>query len=77
MSSGNLCNTRAADWRRFVGRQANIVSDEVGGRAEVEIVAIEGEPDVETAVVRMAKGEERRIALAGVREARLAFHWKR
>ena len=67
----------AADWRRFVGRQANIVSDEVGGRAEVEIVAIEGEPPAETAVVRMAKGEERRIALAGVREARLAFHWKR
>jgi hypothetical protein len=25
----------------------------------------------------MAKGEERRITLAGVREARLAFHWKR
>ncbi len=67
----------AADWRRFVGRQANIVSDEVGGRAEVEIVGIEGDANVETAVVRMAKGEERRIALAGVREARLAFHWKR
>ena len=67
----------AADWRRFVGRQANIVSDEVGGRAEVEIVGIEGEPSLETAVVRTAKGEERRIALAGVREARLAFHWKR
>ena len=67
----------AADWRRFVGEMANIVSDEVGGRAEVEIVAVEGEPGAETAVVRMAKGEERRIALAGVREARLAFHWKR
>ena len=67
----------ADDWRRFVGRQANVVSDEVGGRAEIAIVAIEGEPNAETAVVRMAKGEERRIALAGVREARLAFHWKR
>ena len=67
----------AADWRRFVGEQANIVSDEVGGRAEVGIVAIEGEPGAEVAVVRMAKGEERRITLAGVREARLAFHWKR
>ena len=67
----------AADWRRFVGQQANIVSDEVGGRAEVEIVGVEDEPNGETAVVRMAKGEERRIALAGVREARLAFHWKR
>jgi ribosome maturation factor RimP len=67
----------AADWRRFIGEKANIVSDEVGGRAEVEIVAVEGEPNGEIAVVRMAKGEERRIALAGVREARLAFHWKR
>jgi ribosome maturation factor RimP len=67
----------AADWRRFVGEQANIVSDEVGGRAEVGIVAVDGEPGAETAVIRMAKGEERRIALAGVREARLAFHWKR
>lgn len=67
----------AADWRRFVGEKANIVSDEVGGRAEVEIVAVEGDQGAEVAVVRMAKGEERRIALAGVREARLAFHWKR
>lgn len=67
----------AGDWRRFVGRPANIVSDEVGGRAEVEIVSVDGEPGAETAVVRMAKGEERRITLAGVREARLAFHWKR
>ena len=67
----------AGDWRRFVGRQANIVSDEVGGRAEVDIVSVDGEPGAETAVVRMAKGEERRITLAGVREARLAFHWKR
>lgn len=67
----------AADWRRFVGEKANIVSDEVGGRAEVGILAVEGDPGAEVAVVRMAKGEERRIALAGVREARLAFHWKR
>lgn len=67
----------AADWRRFVGEQANIVSDEVGGRAEVGIVSVDGDEGAETAVVRMAKGEERRIALAGVREARLAFHWKR
>jgi ribosome maturation factor RimP len=67
----------ARDWRRFVGEQANIVSDDVGGRAEVEIVSVDGEPGAEVATVRMAKGEERRIALAGVREARLAFHWKR
>lgn len=67
----------ARDWRRFVGEKANIVSDDVGGRAEVQIVSVEGEPGAEVATVRMAKGEERRITLAGVREARLAFHWKR
>jgi ribosome maturation factor RimP len=67
----------ADDWRRFVGEKANIVSDDVGGRAEVQIVSVDGEPGAEMATVRMAKGEERRVALAGVREARLAFHWKR
>jgi ribosome maturation factor RimP len=67
----------AEDWRRFVGEKANIVSDDVGGRAEVQIVSVDGERGAEVATVRMAKGEERRITLAGVREARLAFHWKR
>ena len=67
----------ADDWRRFAGKKASVVSDAVGGRAEVEIIAIEGEPGAEVAVVRMPKGEERRIPLAGIREARLAFTWKR
>jgi ribosome maturation factor RimP len=62
-----------ADWQRFAGKKANIVSDDVGGRAEVEIVGVEGD----VAIVRMPKGEERRVPLAGVREARLAFHWNR
>ncbi|HEX2716063.1 MAG TPA: ribosome maturation factor RimP [Gemmatimonadaceae bacterium] len=63
----------AADWKRFVGRKANVVSDDVGGRAEVEIVGVEED----VAIVRMPKGDERRVPLAGVREARLAFHWNR
>lgn len=67
----------AGDWRRFAGRKASILSDAVGGRAEVEIVGVEGEAGAEAAVVRMAKGEERRFPLAEVREARLAFHWNR
>ena len=66
----------AADWRRFVGKDANVLSEAVGGRANVEIVGVEGEPGSETVVVRDARGTERRIPLADVREARLVFHWK-
>ena len=66
----------AADWRRFVGKEANVLSEAVGGRANVEIVGVEGEPGSETVIVRDARGTERRIPLAEVREARLVFHWK-
>ena len=65
-----------ADWRRFIGKDASVLSDAVGGRANVEIVGVEGEPGSETVVVRDARGTERRIPLAEVREARLVFHWK-
>ena len=67
----------AADWRRFAGQDATVVSDALGGRANVEIVGVEGEPGSETAVVRAARGAEHRIPLAEIREARLVFHWKR
>jgi ribosome maturation factor RimP len=69
--------TRAADWRRFAGQKAKVLSDAVGGREEVEIVGVEGEPGSELVVVKMKgkKGEVRRIPLAEVKEARLAFHW--
>jgi ribosome maturation factor RimP len=67
----------AADWRRFVGQDVNILSDAVGGRANVEIVAVEGDAGNETVVVRDQRGVERRVPLAEVREARLVFHWKR
>jgi ribosome maturation factor RimP len=65
----------AADWRRFAGERANVLSDVLGGREEVEIVGLDGEAGSEVVVVRTARGEERRIPLADVREARLAFHW--
>jgi ribosome maturation factor RimP len=67
----------AADWRRFVGKHANVLSDRVGGRAEVEVVAVEGEPGSEVIVVRNARGDDLRVPLAEIREARLVFHWKR
>jgi ribosome maturation factor RimP len=66
---------RAADWRRFSGRRAKVLSPALGGRVEVEIVGLEGEPGAEVAVLRTPRGEERRVPLAEVKEARLAFHW--
>ena len=67
----------AADWRRFLGKDANVLSDRVGGRAEVEIVAVEGEPGFEVITVRTARGDDLHVPLAEIREARLVFHWKR
>ena len=67
--------TTVAHWRRFVGRRAKVLSDELGGREEVEILGVEGESGAEVVVVRNPRGDEQRISLAQVREARLAFHW--
>ena len=67
----------AAEWRRFVGRRASINSAALNGRAEYEIVGIEGEIGAEVAVLKDARDVEHRVALAEVKEARLAFHWKR
>jgi ribosome maturation factor RimP len=68
----------AGDWRRFVGQRASVTARSLpGGKAEVEIVDVGGEPGAETVVVRGAKGDEHRIALADVSQARLAFHWQR
>ena len=64
----------AAEWRRFVGRWANVLSPEHGGRIEGKIVALEGEAGSEVAVLEPKAGDQRRIPLAVVKEARLAFH---
>ena len=66
---------KATDWQRFAGRKAKVLSDALGGREEVEIVALEGDTGAEIVVVRDGRGAERRVPLAQVREARLAFHW--
>lgn len=66
----------AADWRRFVGRLASVNSAALGGRMEGEIVAVEGDAGAEVGVLRDAQGEHR-VPLADVKDARLAFHWKR
>jgi ribosome maturation factor RimP len=66
---------RAADWRRFVGHRASVLSPMLQGRAEVEILGVEGSSGEERIVVRTAQGDEQRIALADVKDARLAFTW--
>jgi len=65
----------AGDWRRFVGRWANVLAPEHGGRFEAKILGVEGESGAEVAVLEPKPGDERRVPLAAVKEARLAFHW--
>jgi len=68
-----------AEWRRFVGRWASVLAPEFGGRMEGEIVAFgeAGEGTGEAAVtLRPERGEAKRIPLAAVKEARLAFRFK-
>lgn len=64
------------DWRRFVGRHANVKSTALGGRAEVEIVSVDEDAGAVRLHLRDAKGVEHVLGLAEVDEARLAFHWK-
>jgi ribosome maturation factor RimP len=66
---------RAADWRRFVGQRASVLSPMLHGRAEVEILGVEGTEGAESVLLRTAQGIEQRIALADVKDARLAFTW--
>ena len=72
----------AADWRRFVGRDAVVTSDAVNGgldagSREVRITAVEGGDGEEVIVAQDGGGRSLRIPLAAVRKARLAFNWKR
>jgi ribosome maturation factor RimP len=72
----------ARDWRRFVGRDAVVTSDDVGGgpvavSREVKIAGVEGGDGEEVIVVEDAGGNTLRIPLAAVKKARLAFNWKR
>src|SRR6266550_976498 len=72
----------AKDWRKYVGRTAvvtsNVPRDPAGRRTdEVEIAGVEGDDGQEVVIVRNERGDERRVPLAAVEKARLAFHWKR
>lgn len=72
-SPGDRPLRTAAEWRRFVGRWASVLSPEHGGRFEAEIVAVEDEEAGVVVVLQPEKGAARRVPLAAVKEARLAF----
>ena len=75
-SPGERLLRTSGDWRRFVGQWANVLSPEHGGRLEGKILPLEGEADGngEVAVLELEAGGVRRIPLAAIKEARLAFH---
>ncbi|MEO7084695.1 MAG: ribosome maturation factor RimP [Gemmatimonadaceae bacterium] len=64
-----------AEWQRFVGRWANVLSPEHGGRFEGKIIAVEGSTGAEVVVIEPKAGDQRSIPLSAVKEARLAFHF--
>ena len=63
------------EWRRFVGRWANVLAPDFGGRVEGEILSVDEGEEGAAVVLRPERGEAMRIPLAAVREARLAFRF--
>jgi ribosome maturation factor RimP len=74
-SPGDRPLRSVGDWRRFVGEWANVLSPSQGGRFEGKIAGVEGAEGAEVVVLALERGPERRIPLAEVKEARLAFHF--
>jgi ribosome maturation factor RimP len=64
-----------AEWRRFVGRWANVLAPDAGGRVEGEILSFDEEGGDAVVTLRPERGEAKRIPLAAVKEARLAFRF--
>jgi ribosome maturation factor RimP len=78
-SPGERALKSSADWRRFVGQWANVLAPDHGGRLEGKILAVDTDAGVGAEVVSLEMNQkgrrvERRIPLADVKEARLAFH---
>jgi ribosome maturation factor RimP len=59
-------------WRRFVGRRARVRADALGGRRQVEIVAL---PDDGHVTLRREDGSELTVPLTEIREATLVAEW--
>ena len=81
-SPGERLLKSAADWRRFTGQWVNVLAPDHGGRVEGKILAVEeaaneagsGKEVVVLELNQKGRKTERRIPLADVKEARLAFH---
>jgi ribosome maturation factor RimP len=63
------------EWRRFVGRWANVLAPEFGGRFDAVIGELDEENGAVVVTLRPEHGEAKRIPLAAVKEARLAFRF--
>jgi ribosome maturation factor RimP len=64
-----------AEWRRFAGRWANVLAPEFGGRFDAVIGELDEENGTAVVTLRPEHGEVKRIPLAAVKEARLAFRF--
>ena len=72
----------ARDFQRFIGRDAVVTADptessEGLSSKETKITGVEGDAGNEIVVLEDAAGQARRIPLAAITKARLAFNWKR
>jgi ribosome maturation factor RimP len=65
----------ADEWRRFVGRWANVLAPEFGGRFDAVIDDVDELGGEAVVTLRPDRGEAKRIPLAAVKEARLAFRF--
>jgi ribosome maturation factor RimP len=64
-----------AEWRRFAGRWANVLAPDFGGRFDAVIGELDEQGGEAVVTLRPEHGEARRIPLAAVKEARLAFRF--
>ena len=63
------------EWRRFTGRWANVLAPEFGGRFEAVIGEVDELGGETVVTLRPERGEAKRVPLAAVKEARLAFRF--
>ena len=63
------------EWRRFEGRWANVLAPEFGGRFEAVIEEVNELGGEAVVTLRPERGEAKRVPLAAVKEARLAFRF--
>ena len=63
------------EWRRFVGRWANVLAPEFGGRFDAVIGEVNEMGGEAVVTLRPERGEAKRIPLTAVKEARLAFRF--